>query len=190
MMFSPGKLEQVCLPAIFLSGLAGRLCCLLVVAVTLVGCGSTSSRGQASPREVPAGAASGSPVSSGAEAVSPAPAAVMPVLVDENNIFFAPSVTAVDKAGEDKLRQHAERLKQDPDIVVTLVGHTDDLGSRNYNLAIAEQRLMAVNKLLRTYGVPAKQIRRYRGDGEKIPETCKSASCRQQMRRVELIYKP
>jgi outer membrane protein OmpA-like peptidoglycan-associated protein len=53
-----------------------------------------------------------------------------------------------------KLRQHAEYLKQNPKTVVTLVGYVDDAGSRSYNLAITEQRILAVKQLLRTYGTP------------------------------------
>ena len=55
----------------------------------------------------------------------------------ERNIFFARRSTAVDPAELYKLRQQAQRLLADPKLVVTLVGHTDDLGSASYNLAIA-----------------------------------------------------
>ena len=74
--------------------------------------------------------------------------------------------------------------------MLILTAHADDSGSRNYNLAIAEDRLMAVYKLLRSYGVPAKQIRRNRINGAKRPQACQSAVCQLQMRRVELIYPP
>jgi outer membrane protein OmpA-like peptidoglycan-associated protein len=57
-----------------------------------------------------------------------------------------------------KLRQHAEYLKQNPKTVVTLVGYVDDAGSRSYNLAITEQRILAVKQLLRTYGTPASRF--------------------------------
>lgn len=108
-------------------------------------------------------------------------------LVDANNIFFASGATDVGVRGKAKLKEHAERLKDDAGGYITLVGHTDDLGSRNYNLALAEQRIQAVSKELRRYGVRAKQIRRYRGDGERVPNSCTSSECRQKMRRVEIV---
>ena len=110
------------------------------------------------------------------------------VVLDENNVFFDSGATTVDERDQVKLRAYAERLKNDAKAYLTLIGHTDDLGSRNYNLALAEQRILAVSKLLQGYGVSGKQLRRYRGDSEKVPDSCKSAECRKKMRRVELVY--
>ncbi len=110
---------------------------------------------------------------------------------DDNNIYFAARATRVDVAAQGKLRVHAQRLKANPSQVIALVGRTDDVGSRSYNLAMAEQRIEAVVKILRSYGVPRKQIhpvRRYgvgQGDAESA---CRTAVCRQRMRRVELHY--
>ena len=123
--------------------------------------------------------------------VQPATETVMvQSLNDENNIYFTAGSTTVDPEGKDKLRQHAQILKQNPKKRLLLTAHPDDSGSRNYNLAIAEERLLAVFKLLRSYGVPAQQIRRIRVNGVKKPPICQSADCQLQMRRVELIYPP
>ena len=109
--------------------------------------------------------------------------------VDEDNaIFFPPSGTAVDAEGRKRLAVVAERLKSSNELVVTLVGHTDDQGSPSYNLAIAEQRVNAVFSVLRSQGVPAIQIRRYGVGGEKGSFACKSAQCRKLMRRVQLVF--
>jgi outer membrane protein OmpA-like peptidoglycan-associated protein len=116
-------------------------------------------------------------------------AEIAPVL-DENNVYFASGSTVVDQAGKEKLRRHAEDLKQNQKKILTLAGHTDDTGSRNYNLAIAEERLMNVSRLLLAYGAPARQIRRNRIGNIKKPPACKTAECREKMRRVELIYLP
>ena len=111
-------------------------------------------------------------------------------VADENNIFFAVSSTSVDAAGNEQLRQHADRLKQHPKQHVTLTGYGDDQGSRNVNLAIAEQRLVAVSKALRAYRVSPRQIRRNRIGGAKKTSTCSSVDCRKRMSRVELVYSP
>ena len=63
-----------------------------------------------------------------------------------NSIYFARGATRIDPAGQDKLRHHAARLKENPAQVVTLAGYTDGLGSDSYNLAIADQRIEAVAK--------------------------------------------
>ncbi len=107
---------------------------------------------------------------------------------DANSIFFGLGKTTVDAEGEARLRVHAQRLKDDPKLVVTLLGYTDDLGSRSYNLAIAEQRVNNVYQLLRRFGVPLSQLRRYDIGREKVALACRSEACRRKMRRVELDY--
>ena len=106
----------------------------------------------------------------------------------ERSIFFASRSTTVDPAELYKLRQHAQHLLADPKLVVTLVGHTDDLGSASYNLAIAEQRVRSVYQLLRKHGVPRKQLLRYAVGREKGARACGSSECRARMRRVEFVY--
>lgn len=106
----------------------------------------------------------------------------------ENSVFFPSSGTTVDAAGRQRLIAHAARLKENPELMVTLVGHTDDLGSSSYNLAIAEQRVNAVYAILRSQGVPLTQIQRYSIGSEQTGRGCKSADCRRSMRRVQLMF--
>jgi len=109
---------------------------------------------------------------------------------EENNIFFAPRLVIVDDMEKEKLQRHADRLKSNHKEIVSLKGYSDNQGSRNYNLAITEERLMAVEKLLLSYGVSPRQIRRNRSDSVKAPRPCTTPECRQRMRRVELEYSP
>jgi len=106
----------------------------------------------------------------------------------ENNVFFQANAVQVDAEGRRKLQRHAQRLKADAKLEVMLVGHTDDQGSRSYQLAVAEQRLEAVFRLLRGMGVPGRQLRRYPVGREMGIQGCSDAECRGSMRRVELIY--
>ena len=106
----------------------------------------------------------------------------------ENSVFFPSSGTTVDEASRQILLKHAARLKANPDLQVTLVGHTDHLGSPSYNLAIAEQRINAVFAILRSQWIPVTQIRRQVVGSEQVPANCKSAECRRKMRRVELVF--
>lgn len=106
----------------------------------------------------------------------------------ENSVFFPSSGTTVDEASRQSLLKHAARLKANPNLQVTLVGHTDHLGSPSYNLAIAEQRINAVFAILRSQWIPVTQIRRQVVGSEQVPANCKSAECRRKMRRVELVF--
>ena len=115
--------------------------------------------------------------------------AIPPVIPnEENNIYFRAGATKVDAAGELKLRDHANRLLSNRKIVVTLTGLTDNSGSRSVNLLIAEQRVEAVAKILRSLGVPRGQIRAYARGTRSATLRCNSETCRSKMRRVELSY--
>ncbi len=191
MTLSQRKPRQPCLPLISLAGSAFRLGCLFVAALALYGCSTPQPSAQSLPTESTPVVA---PSITQASVVETAPpeVEVKPIVTvpEADAIFFPPGSTTVDATGKEKLRQHADRLKQNPKAFVTLVGYTDGQGSRNYNLAIAEERLTAVNKLLRTYGVSPGKIRHNRIGSVKTPTACTSADCRQKLRRVELVYSP
>lgn len=141
--------------------------------------GDGTAAGITPPEAAPAAANAGDP---------PAETVAAPEIPDTDRIFFASNATAVDEAGRRKLRAHAERLKANRRLSVTLVGHTDHLGSRSYNLAIAERRTAEVAEVLTSLGVGRMQIRRYGVGSEKPGPRCQTTECRGRMRRVDLIY--
>lgn len=160
-----------------------RFCCLLVAALSLSGCAGWPSD-EAPPPATPAVVAN--PQETAAALEEKVIAANKP----EDNIYFTLGAVTVSRLEKVKLQQHAAYLKENPRKTLTLIGYTDDLGSRNYNVAIAEKRVQAVRQLLRSYGVPTVQIHRYSVGAEKTPSVCKTTRCRQKMRRVELVYSP
>ncbi len=106
-----------------------------------------------------------------------------------NSIFFARGSAEIDAAGKAALQAHAARLKDNPKLRVSLIGHTDDLGSRAYNLAIADRRVQAIYAELRRLGVQAMQMKRSSMGIEKLSKSCISEDCRRLMRRVEIDYR-
>lgn len=54
---------------------------------------------------------------------------------------------------------HANALASNPSRVITLEGHADERGSREYNLALGERRAQAVRRLMVLLGAAAGQIR-------------------------------
>ena len=56
------------------------------------------------------------------------------------------------------LKAHARALNDNPDHMVTIEGHADERGSRDYNLALGEQRALAVRVFLVSAGVSSRQI--------------------------------
>ncbi|MBV5337749.1 MAG: OmpA family protein [Deltaproteobacteria bacterium] len=110
------------------------------------------------------------------------------IMVSQNSIYFSFGKSEIDNSGMKLLRQNATRLKENPLQTVTLAAFTDNLGSRSLNLAIAEERINIVVSTLRSLGVSRKQIRRKSAGLSRLSSACSTASCRQRMRRVELVY--
>lgn len=62
------------------------------------------------------------------------------------------------------------RFKTLPQAAMTIVGHTDNIGSEGYNLKLSQRRAEAVNKLLvSAYGEPAGDRIRFSGVGQESP---------------------
>lgn len=159
---------------------------LLLAALLLAGCagGPQPLLERWQGRNDTAQASSGQPV-----VLRPANTVQSPAAgISDEDVFFALGEARIDSEALPKLAAHAARLKSDPKLCVTLVGHTDDLGSPAYNLAIAQQRVDAVFDALRGLGVSRNQLRRYPVGSEKAPAGCRQEACRSKLRRVEFQY--
>lgn len=83
---------------------------------------------------------------------------------------------------------HAKYLRDVPGSTLTLEGHADERGSREYNLGLGERRAGNVQSVLTSQGVNRSQLT-LTSYGEERP-TCDASteSCWSQNRRVELKY--
>jgi len=79
-------------------------------------------------------------------------------------------------------------LKQHPGAKVMLTGHTDDRGSREYNIALGERRANTVADLMRMAGINQSQLRVVSYGKERPAKYGDTPEARHQNRRVELIY--
>ena len=57
------------------------------------------------------------------------------------------------------LKSVVEALSENPSVTVTLAGHADERGTREYNLALGERRANAAKDYLMTYGVSSDRIK-------------------------------
>lgn len=112
---------------------------------------------------------------------------VVPVIAEENAVFFTLGSAALSHTGRQKLEIIAERLIADRTLHVSLVGYANDNGSTSFNLAVSENRLATVAAFLRKRGVLGEQIRVQVLGSEKTPSNCRSSKCRQEFRRVDLL---
>ncbi|HMN47292.1 MAG TPA: OmpA family protein [Povalibacter sp.] len=82
----------------------------------------------------------------------------------------------------------AQALKEDPNRRVMIEGHTDSVGSDEFNQQLSENRALSVQSALMQRGVSGSQISSL-GKGESTPVASNdNAAGRQQNRRVELIF--
>ena len=59
---------------------------------------------------------------------------------------------------EDIIRQLVDMTQSNKNVRISVVGHTDTAGSKNYNYALGGRRADAVQKMLIEYGIPSSQI--------------------------------
>lgn len=110
-----------------------------------------------------------------------------PKLDPDHAVYFSRASFDLPEDALVTLRKYADQLNGDRHLVVTLIGSTDDLGSKEMCVAIATRRAAAVEDQLISLGVRARQIRKYaRGCDAAIDPSCTSDNCRKQYRRVEL----
>ena len=86
------------------------------------------------------------------------------------------------------LDKHAEYLASSPNTTITLEGHADETGSREYNLALGERRAYAVSKYMGIFGVAPNQVRIITYGEERPAVEGHDEAAWAQNRRVEIIY--
>ncbi|MDW8371737.1 MAG: peptidoglycan-associated lipoprotein Pal [Geminicoccaceae bacterium] len=76
-----------------------------------------------------------------------------------DRVFFAFDSSTLDDAARQTLERQAAWLKQFPAVSVTIEGHCDERGTREYNLALGERRAQAVKSYLVALGISPDRIR-------------------------------
>ncbi len=75
-----------------------------------------------------------------------------------DRIFFATNKSVLTTAARDTLRKQSAWMRKNKDVTVTIEGHADERGTREYNLALGERRANAAKDYLLTYGVSGGRI--------------------------------
>lgn len=103
-------------------------------------------------------------------------------------VFFGYNSTRLTPDSLDLIRGHAEYLSRFSDVRVRVEGHTDERGSREYNIALGDNRARSVAKILQLGGVDKGQFSTL-SYGEEVPldEGSNERSWRRN-RRVEVVY--
>src|SRR5205085_3108445 len=90
------------------------------------------------------------------------------IVVTLPGIFFDPGKTQLKPGAKKTLARIADQLKANPNIRVSVEGHTDNVGKPDKNMAISEKRADAVRDYLVSQGIPGERIIAT-GKGESEP---------------------
>jgi peptidoglycan-associated lipoprotein len=119
---------------------------------------STSSTASASGSSSTASTASSGSASSGSAAGSTtSPADTLATI--GNTVYFSYDSAALDGNSKGSLFRQAAFLNANPTLTVTIEGHCDERGTREYNLALGERRAAAARDYLLAQGVDPARIK-------------------------------
>lgn len=76
-----------------------------------------------------------------------------------DRIFYDTDSSTVREDGRQTLNRQAEWLKKYSNYQITIEGHCDERGTREYNLALGERRANAARQYLIAQGIPASRIK-------------------------------
>ena len=76
-------------------------------------------------------------------------------LLSKRVVYFAFDSSELTSQDMRVLKVHAKYVLDHPKLHLRISGHTDERGSREYNIALGERRAKAVMRFLETKGVPA-----------------------------------
>lgn len=76
-----------------------------------------------------------------------------------DRVFFDTDSSTVREDGRQTLNRQAEWLKKYGNYQITVEGHCDERGTREYNLALGERRANAARQYLIAQGIPASRLK-------------------------------
>jgi len=104
-----------------------------------------------------------------------------------DRVFFATNKTSLTTAARETLRKQATFLRKNKNLNVTIEGHADERGTREYNLALGERRANSAKDYLMTYGISGKRLSVISYGKEKPVNTGSNALAWSQNRRAVTV---
>ena len=164
---------------------------LLVLACALTACKSNPSK----PAEAEAGTANAGAEGSGATNPNASGsggddeiAGPQAGLLAKRTVYFEFDSSEIKGDGTDIVAAHAKYLASNAAARVRLEGHTDERGSREYNIGLGERRAQAVRRALLLQGAADAQISTVSYGEERPAVAGHDETAWAKNRRVEIVY--
>ncbi len=102
-------------------------------------------------------------------------------------LYFSDDGAEIDKTSIEQIIKHANFMRNNPTLTLRLEGHADERGTREYNLALGENRALNVKEVLSLYDLSSR-IKVISFGEEKPMIQQHDEGAWQKNRRVEFIY--
>ena len=109
-------------------------------------------------------------------------------LLSRRVIYFEYDSAEITPESQQVLIAHAGYLSANNGAILALEGHTDERGSREYNIALGDRRAQSVRRMLELNGASYRQITTISYGEEKPAAEGESETAWRLNRRVELVY--
>ena len=106
---------------------------------------------------------------------------------DSFTLYFAYDDTEIDEVATRIIIQHANFMQSNPSVNLRIEGHADERGTREYNLALGENRALSVKEVLGLYNLDDRIIVVSYGEEQPIL-TGSNEEAWEKNRRVEFVY--
>lgn len=109
-------------------------------------------------------------------------------LLAERVIYFDFDQSTIREEYRAVIAAHADYLAGNSGATVTLEGHADERGSREYNIGLGERRAQSVGNLLAVQGASQAQLDLVSYGEERPADPASNESAWAKNRRVEIVY--
>jgi peptidoglycan-associated lipoprotein len=104
-----------------------------------------------------------------------------------DTVYFTTDSTELSSEAQQTLSAQAQWLSQYPSYAMTIEGHADERGTREYNIALGAQRATVVKQFLSQRGVNPGRVRTLSYGKERPVAVCADISCWSQNRRAVTV---
>jgi peptidoglycan-associated lipoprotein len=158
---------------------ATRLAAVLIAGLALAACSNT-------PKPEDQLGANGAGGAGGRGSATPGSAKDFSANVGDI-VYFSTDQTDLSPEAQQTLANQARWLQQYSQYTITIEGHADERGTREYNIGLGSKRATSVREFLGRNGVQASRIRTISYGKERPVAVCNDISCWSQNRRAQTV---
>lgn len=109
-------------------------------------------------------------------------------ILSKRSVYYEYDSAAIDEQYKPMVQAHSKYLQGNNNTRITVEGHCDERGSREYNLALGQRRADGVKKAMTLLGVTGNQITTVSYGKEKPKSSGNNEAAWAQNRRSDLVY--